>query len=187
MTSASATPDQQAAPQANGPAGGSAGVLADSPAGVPAQRPAALDRLDVLTGRWEMEASFAAGSFGPGSPAITNRGGRTTFEWVEGRFFLTQRFVVEDPAAPSGIAIIGAGEEPETFTQHYYDSRGVARVYQMSLEDNVWKLWREAPGFWQRYTGVISADGAAIEGAWEGSPDGREWKHDFGLRYIKTR
>ena len=41
------------------------------------------------------------------------------------------------PAAPSGIAIIGAGNNPDTFTQHYYDSRGVARIYQMTLNGGV--------------------------------------------------
>lgn len=159
---------------------------AGSPGDVPVERPWSLDRLDVLTGEWEMEATFGAGYFGPGSPAATERGGRTTFEWLPGRYFLTQRFVVDHPAAPSGISIIGAGADPETFAQHYYDSRGVARVYQMSLDGGVWKLWREAPGFWQRYTGVISDDGSRITGAWEGSPDGHEWKHDFGLTYIKA-
>jgi hypothetical protein len=158
----------------------------DDPGDVPATRPASLDRLGVLTGEWEMEATFEAGYFGPGSPPITGRGGRTRFEWLEGRFFLTQRFTTEHPAAPSGIAIIGAGPEPGTFTQHYYDSRGVARTYQMTLDRGVWKLWREAPGFWQRYTAVISGDGTTITGAWEGSADGREWKHDFGLTYIKA-
>jgi hypothetical protein len=111
---------------------------------------------------------------------------RTTFDWLEGRFFLTQRFVNEHPAAPSGIAIIGPGTDSGTFTQHYYDSRGVARVYQMTLDGREWKIRREAPGFWQRYTGVISDDGTTITGAWDGSPDGQEWKHDFGLTYIKT-
>lgn len=158
----------------------------DSPGDIPTERPASLDRLDVLIGQWEMEASFAAGYFGPGTPPITGRGGRTTFEWLAGSFFLTQRFVNEQPAAPSGIAIIGASTDPETFEQHYYDSRGVARVYQMSLEGGVWKLWREAPGFWQRYTGELSADGTTIKGAWEGSADGREWKHDFDLTYIRV-
>jgi hypothetical protein len=38
----------------------------------------------------------------------------------------------------------------------------------MSLNDGVWKLWREASGFWQRYTGVFSDDGRTIKGAWEG-------------------
>lgn len=159
----------------------------DGPGDVPARRPMSLDRLDVLIGQWEMEATFGAGYFGAGAPAMTGRGGRTTFEWLDGRFFLIQRWVVEHPAAPSGISIIGAGTDQDTFTQHYYDSRGVARVYQMSLDGRVWKLWREAPGFWQRYSGQISGDGTRITGAWEGSADGQEWKHDFGLTYLKVR
>jgi hypothetical protein len=159
---------------------------ADSPGDIPAERPASLDRLDVLTGQWEMEATFEAGYFGPGSPAINGRGGRTTFEWLEGRFFLTQRFINEHPAAPSGVAIIGTGAGPATFIQHYYDSRGVTRSYQMSLDGRTWILWREAPRFWQRYTGLISSDGNTITGAWEGSADGQDWKHDFGLTYTKV-
>jgi len=159
---------------------------AATPGDLPGQRPASLDRLEVLIGQWEMEASFDAGSFGPGTPAVTARGGRTTFAWLEGRFFLTQRWMVDNPAAPSGIAIIGAGPEPGTFSQHYYDSRGVSRVYTMSLDGGVLRIWRDAPRFWQRYTGVISGDGATIEGAWEGSSDGRDWKHDFGLSYHRT-
>jgi hypothetical protein len=157
-----------------------------NPAGVPAERPASLDRLQALIGHWEMEATFKAGYFGPGSPAITERGGRATFEWLDGRYFLTQRFAVDHPAAPSGIAIIGVGAGPDAFTQHYYDSRGVARIYQMTLDGGVWQLWRDAPGFWQRYTGEISGDGTRIAGAWEFSPDGQEWAHDFGLTYIRT-
>jgi len=158
----------------------------DSPGDVPAERPASLGRLDALIGRWEMEATFDAGYFGSGSPAVTERGGQTTFEWLDGGFFLTQRFAVDHPVAPSGLSIIGTGAEPDTFTQHYYDSRGVARTYQMTLDGGVWRLWREAPGFCQRYRGVISGDGTRITGAWESSPDGQEWKHDFGLTYIRS-
>jgi hypothetical protein len=146
-------------------------VRPDNPGDIPAIRPASLDRLEALVGQWKMEAPFDA---------------RTTFEWLEGKFFLLQRFVTDHPAAPSGIAIIAANEGRETFSQHYYDSRGVARVYQMSLDGGVWRVWREEPGFWQQYTGVISDDGTRITGSWEGSVDGREWSHDFDLNYIKV-
>jgi len=156
-----------------------------SPGDIPGDRPASLDRLNVLIGRWETAASFEAGFFGSGSPPVTG-GGETTFEWLEGSFFLIQRFASEHPDAPDGITIIGTSADRETFEQHYYDSRGVARVYQMSLEGGAWKLWREAPGFWQRYTGAISDDGTTIKGAWEASEDGQEWKHDFVLTYIKV-
>lgn len=83
------------------------GTHPDGPGDIPAERPAPLGRLEALIGQWEMEATFGAGYFGPDSPAFTGRGGRTTFEWLDGRFFLTQRFINEHPAAPSGIAIPG--------------------------------------------------------------------------------
>jgi hypothetical protein len=154
------------------------------PRDVPAARPEALIRLDVLLGEWAMEFSFEAGFFGPGTPAVSG-GGRTTFHWFDGKYFLIQRTSAEDPSAPSGIMIIGVGTAPGTFEQHYYDSRGVDRVYQMTLDMGIWKLWREAPGFHQRYTGVFSEDGNKITGAWEKSVDGSEWKHDFDLSYTK--
>ncbi len=163
----------------------STGVI-ESPDDIPATRPLALSRLDAFVGSWEMEASFEGGYFAPGSPPFTARGGRTTFEWLPGRFFLVQHFTVEDPNAPSGIAIIGSAAEPDDFVQHYYNSRGVARVYRMGLDERGWTLRREAPGFWQRFNGVFSADGNTISGAWEGSHDGDRWKHDFALTYIKV-
>jgi hypothetical protein len=155
-----------------------------TPGDVPGARPPTLTRLRALLGEWRMEASFDADYFAPGSPPLTAPGGRTVFEWLIGEYFLLQRFTANNPA-PSGIAIIGVAPEPETFAQHYYDSRGVTRVYQMSLEERIWKLWREAPGFRQRYAGEFSADGTTIRGAWEGSPDGNHWTHDFTLNYTR--
>jgi hypothetical protein len=74
----------------------------DGPGDIPAERPAALSRLDALVGEWEMEALFEAGAFGPDSPPVTSRGGRTTFHWLEGEFFLIQRSTVE-ASWPSAI------------------------------------------------------------------------------------
>ena len=59
---------------------------ADSPGGIPAGRPAALSRPDALLGEWEIEVSFEAGYFGPGSPPVAGRGGRTRFTWLHGEF-----------------------------------------------------------------------------------------------------
>jgi hypothetical protein len=153
------------------------------PRDIPAGRDRSLDRLDLLLGRWQTRASFAAGFFGPDAPAVTERGG-VSFEWLEGRHFLIQRFTNDHPAAPDGIAVIGADGDTG-FVQHYYDSRGVTRIYHMSLDNNVWKLWRLAPGFSQRYTGTFTDDGTRITGAWEQSADGTTWEHDFELDYIK--
>ena len=34
--------------------------------------------------------------------------------------------------------------------------------------------------------GGLASDGGVIRGAWEASADGTEWKHDFGLTYIRA-
>ena len=144
-----------------------------------------MDCFEALIGTWELEVSFEAGYFRPDSPAIKCRGARTTFDWLEGRFFLMQRFTCDHPAAPSGIAIIGRGNATGELEQHYYDSRGSARVYRTSCDARTWRVWRENSGGWERYVGVISEDRREIVGAWEGSSDGRNWKRDFGLTYLR--
>jgi len=53
------------------------------------------------------------------------------------------------------------------------------------MNDGVWKLWREASGFWQCYTGVFSGDGRMIEGGGEGSAEGPRPKHDVDLNYVR--
>jgi hypothetical protein len=144
----------------------------------------ALAVLDVLVGEWGMEARF-----GHMPPADVDA--RVVFEWLTGGQFLVQRWSVPLPEAPDGIALIGRDSATNgRYLQHYFDSRGVARVYQMTLGDGVWKLWREdadfsALDFAQRFTGIISRDGQGIEGAWEIRPEGESWRHDFDLSYRK--
>jgi len=153
---------------------------------IPSGRSPLLEPLELLVGSWEMEARFAEGAFGPGSPPVVNRDGRTTFEWLDGGFFLVQRWAVDHPVAPDGIAIIGANDDG-ALVQHYFDSRGVARRYTMTLDGHTWTLLRETGTeyFHQRYRGVISDDGNSIDGAWESSPDGQDWHHDFDLVYRR--
>jgi hypothetical protein len=74
---------------------------------------------------------------------------------------------------------------------HYFDSRGVARTYQMSFTEREWKLWRDRPDlspldFSQRFTGTLSSDGNTISGRWEISHDGSTWEHDFQITYRRT-
>jgi hypothetical protein len=145
----------------------------------PSDNPA-LERLDALVGEWALEAGPPGGPPWPGEA-------RASFEWLEGRTFLIQRWTVDLPEAPDGIAIIGAGEEPDTFRQYYFDSRGVHRIYEMTLGDGVWTLSRDAPDpFPQRYTGTFSGDGRTITGLWEKKEEGEDWSTDFDLTYRKV-
>jgi hypothetical protein len=109
---------------------------------------------------------------------------------MDGREFVVQRWTVPDPG-PDGLAVIGLDPDRKgAYLQHYFDNRGVARVYKMTFEGNEWKLWRDEPDispldFSQRYTGTLSEDGNRIEGTWEINEDG-SWAKDFDLSYAKV-
>jgi hypothetical protein len=143
-----------------------------------------LEALEPFIGEWSMVPVFQ------NMPPL-DAGARVTFEWLPGKKFLIERWEVPVPEAPDGIAIIGADPDSEgNYLQHYFDSRGVARVYKMSFQNGVWKLWRDERDFSpldfsQRFTGTFSDDGQTIAGAWEINHDGKTWDHDFDLTYRK--
>lgn len=147
-----------------------------------------IERLDAFIGEWNMEAVFPNA---PGATEGQDSGARTVFEWLPGRRFLVQRWKVPHPAAPDGIAIIGFDHGKGSYLQHYFDSRGVARLYEMGFADGAWTLSRTAPDlspldFSQRYIGRFSDDRRQIHGSWESSSDGSSWEHDFELIYTKV-
>ena len=146
----------------------------------PAADTPALKRLEPFVGEWDLEASF------PNAPV-----GRAVFEWILDGRFLVERSEVPVPEAPDGFCIISPDADGGRYTQHYFDSRGVARLYAMTFDDGVWTLTREKPdfsplSFSQRYTGRFSDDGNAITGTWEICHDGSTWERDFDLNYARV-
>ncbi|MEA2448554.1 MAG: hypothetical protein QOG63_486 [Thermoleophilaceae bacterium] len=140
--------------------------------------------LDQLLGTWDLEASFSSAPE-PGR-------GWATFEWELGGRFLLQRSGADHPAAPDGLCIIAPDVSGGGYTQHYFDSRGVVRLYEMTLADGVWTLLRTKPDFTpldfsQCFTGRFSDDGDRIDGRWETAKDGSSWELDFGLVYTRRR
>ena len=142
-----------------------------------------LDRLNPFVGEWDLDVSL---------PSPDEVRARAVFEWALDGRFLVQRVEISIPEAPNSIALMGADPGGDAFTQHYYDSRGVIRLYAMTFEDGVWTLRRDSPdfselSFFQRYTGTFSVDGDTIDGRWELSHDeGATWEHDFDLVYRRV-
>jgi hypothetical protein len=56
----------------------------------------------------------------------------------------------------------------------------------MSLQDGIWRLWRDDPDFAQRFTGEIADDGQTIQGRWEIAHDRTTYEHDFDLHYARV-
>jgi hypothetical protein len=151
----------------------------------------ALARLDIFVGEWIMEVRFPGD--GPELSGATAEGprARSRFEWTLDRQFLLQRTEIPVPEAPDSLTIIGVDPGTGRYTQHYYDARGVARLYAMSLADGRWTLTRESPDFTpldfrQRFTGTFSEDGNTITGAWEKDLGTSGWEHDFALTYRRA-
>ena len=136
-----------------------------------------LEVLEALVGEWTMEVVM------PGSEDVLP--GAMSVEWLDGGGYLIQRTTMEDPRFPRTIAAIGPDRSGELIVQHYFDSRGVARVYEITLENATLRLSRDDEDFAQRYTGRFSDDGSAVEGAWERTQDDGTWMHDFDLVYRR--
>ena len=149
----------------------------------PSQPNPALKPLEGLVGEWEMELSNA--SFLPRSSEPV-KGPPVSFSWGEHGAFLMMRMGDKAPGPPQALWLIHRDEAAPNYTVLYYDARSVSRVYEMSWQDQVWKMWREAPGFWQRYEGRVSQNGKTITARWEKSSDGTMWEHDFDVTYMKV-
>lgn len=91
------------------------------------------------------------------------------------------------PGTPDAIWLISRDESIPNFLVFYYDARKVSRVYEMSFLDHTWKMWRNSPGFSQRFERKVSEDGNTIAAYWEKSDDGSTWEHDFDVTYTKAR
>jgi hypothetical protein len=133
--------------------------------------------LDVLVGRWKMEMAN-----GPHVKGTVR--GEATFEWLDGGGYLVVRTTVDAPEFPNSVAVIGPREGSDEIVQHYFDTRGVARIYSMSLDAGEWRLWRDAPEFSQRC--VLKLEGDVMRGAWEMARDGTTFVKDFDITYTRV-
>ncbi len=137
----------------------------------------ALKYLHRLVGEWNMLGTHPAFS--------SSVHGHSSFEWLEQGALLVWRFDWEQPGPPSAMSVIGFDDSVEACSVVYADERGVSRIYQMSLEGRVWRMWRESPGFSQRLTGTFSDDGNTITGHGELSRDGSNWEPDLDVTYTR--
>ena len=141
-----------------------------------------LSDLALLIGEWKTvvyNASFL-------SDRLSKLNGKTLFEWFEEQTFLIMRSGVEGDGPPNVVAIISGDDTNKQYQMLYYDERGVSRIYNMSFENDTWKLWRDSSKFSQRFEGKLSADRKTINASWVNSTDGKTWQHDFNIDYHKA-
>jgi hypothetical protein len=140
----------------------------------------ALKPFNILVGEWDTVGTH------PLMPGITLHG-HTTFEWIEGGAFLIMYSSIEEEGVPSGVAIFGSDDATKECYMLYFDERGVSRKYEVTLQGNIWKFWRNAPGFSQRLTGTFADDSQTLVTVGELSRDDSTWKPDLELTYTRVK
>jgi hypothetical protein len=112
-----------------------------------------LKRLDRLVGTWKLSGGSQ---------------GQTVYEWMEGNFFLIQRF---DFGGDKGIEIIGHeqkyGQEPSAdIKSRYYGTSGSTFDYVYEIQGDTLMIWFGEKGSPAFYKGTFSDDGNVISGEW---------------------
>jgi hypothetical protein len=132
---------------------------------------------DALIGDWTSESEHR---LFPG----TVIDGRATFEWLERGTFLVWRDAATHPDFPgSALAVIGGTDE---LRMHYFDSRGVVRLFEMSIADGAWSFVRTGDDdFDQRLTWTLEDDGS-VRGLAEIREDGENWADDLWTTYRRA-
>ena len=141
-----------------------------------------------LVGAWTTEATHPAF---PGT-IVT---GTAEVQLLEGERFLIFRSRTDHPDFPDSISIIG---ETGGFQWHYFDSRGVHRIYEFRVTDDGWEITRdaagsdvpetgrEAPPFSQRLTFTFEDDDKTMEGRSQISHDDETWQDDLQITYRRV-
>jgi hypothetical protein len=129
--------------------------------------------------------------------------GTAVVDWLEGERFLMHRARTDHPDFPDSLWIIGdmardrvdgadgggdsAARAPSSWQVHYFDSRGVFRVYETRMADDAWRWWRDAAGFSQRFTGRFMDGGDTIVGRSQLRKDDDHWADDLAITYRRRR
>ncbi|HEX3542435.1 MAG TPA: hypothetical protein VHT75_18545 [Acidimicrobiales bacterium] len=140
-----------------------------------------------LVGRWIAEATH------PAFPG-TVISGSSDVEWLEGEQFLIQRSHYDHPDFPDTISVIG---DTDGLHLHYFDSRGVYRIYEVTVAADGWTvaMARKAPPgafassdphFAQRVTYRFRDADQEIAGKAQLSYDDVNWNDDLEVTYRRA-
>ena len=140
-----------------------------------------LSELSFMVGEWDMAITGA--SFLPSPEDVVHS--HVRFTPIESGTLLAMRQGGDASGPPDATWVIGKDDSQDTFTVLYADSRGVSRVYLMSLKKNTWRLWRDNSEFSQRFEATVSPDRRLMSGRWERRSAGGDWEHDFAATYSR--
>jgi hypothetical protein len=121
---------------------------------LPATPNAKLKHLERLVGTWRESGPVSSG--------------QATFEWMEGGFFMIQRFdFTHSGRQIKGIEYIGYDEDTQTLRSHLMDNWGDNFVYTWEIDGDTLTIWFGDKGSDNFFKGTFSEDGASYSGRWQ--------------------
>ena len=143
------------------------------------QRNAELERVaEIFLGAWSLTITNQWWLDDP----TTVTSGTAKGEWLGDSFI---RLQAEVDGEPTWDFVFGRSDARDEFVALYHDERGVARVFQMTLDDGGWTMSRTDPDFHQRLNGRVEGD--RMVGKTEASEDqGATWRKDFDLVFERA-
>jgi hypothetical protein len=139
----------------------------------------ALATLERAVGPWAVTGSH------PYLPGRILRG-LVRFERIDGGAFLRMHSKMDDPEIPEGVAIFGTDDADNACTMLYFDIRGVARTYAVTLHADGFAWSRDAPELTQRYRVTIADNGDTMQGEGTMKKSGQTWEPDLRLSYVRA-
>jgi Protein of unknown function (DUF1579) len=125
-------------------------------------RGAEQEKLGVFVGDWRGQ-----GVSGDGTPMTTSE----IYDWVEGRFFLSNRFDQQvGKNRHTGVGVLGFDPNSRSYFARFVDNLGYNRQYEVRDEGRgVWRFLGE------RERAFLTFDGDKLKIHWDYRPDGGDW------------
>jgi hypothetical protein len=132
-----------------------------------------------LVGDWLTEATH------PAIPGTVVHG-RAHVEWLEGQRFVIIRSLVDHADFPDSIAIVG---DTDGLQMHWFDSRGVHRLLDVTVTATGWEANRQEPAsssdFSQCIPLTFADDDRTMSGTSRISHDNETWDDDLAITYHR--
>ena len=121
----------------------------------------ALKALEGMVGTWDL--------LGRDFTTDEEIRGQSTFEWLEGSFFLVHRFSFDYAGRKfSGIEFIGYDEKSGHLKTHVFSHQSPGPlVYTWEVDDKTFTNWFGDVGSSNHYHGAFNADHNTLIGQWE--------------------
>jgi hypothetical protein len=134
-----------------------------------------LEPFEALIGTWDTESKHRL--------VDETVRGDVSYEWLEGGHFVVVRSHNDHDMFPDAICVIGVPEHGDDLLMEYFDSRGVRRTYNVTLEDGVLRTWRDQANFDQRATAELGPDEFVMLTELAEQPG--EWIEDMRTTYRR--